>query len=170
MSDEIFDPSPEDRARILGEADPAFLTIGPNSLGDPVIREALVRGFYSGVANVRAAYLAEQVSPDEAPNRVDALATGLQAILYGQDPAYTPVISWNNPERLGRWLHDTYRMEDDGPDQAVRALLITMAGELLGCMARYERGEWSQEDIEAKVDGLIEDTLAVIIGIKPGED
>ena len=162
--------TPEERARILGSADPAMLNTAPSSLAFPSVREALIRGFFGQVVALREGYNAGTVEPASIAGKIDASATKLQDIFYGRDPSHPPITTWNDPDHLGAWLIANAGVHpDEGKDQAVRVILMAMAADLMKGMVKHERGEWDDSDIETKAGGMIEDTMNALAGIPADE-
>lgn len=164
------EPTKDERARILGQGDPNTISMSPNALALPGVREALVRGFFGKVVALREGYNDGTVEPASIAGEIDAAATALQDVFYGRDRAYPPITTWNDPDHLGAWLIANAGVHPaEGNDQAVRVLLMGMAADLMQGMAKHENGEWTDSDIETKADGVIEDTMNALAGIPADE-
>lgn len=126
-------PSPEERVRLLGQADLNMLDLSPKALALPATREALIRGFLGQVAALREGYNAGTEDPAGIPGKINDAAGAFQDVFYGRDPAYPPVVtSWNNPEHLGKWLVENVGVDEhDGQDDAVRALMVACSLDLI---------------------------------------
>ena len=77
-----------------------MLTVGENSLGDPAVRDGLVRPFLFEVVELRDRHMRNTLSWLGMRQGVRAAAKRLEDVVLGRDPAYQPVSAWNDEQHF----------------------------------------------------------------------
>ena len=130
-------------------------------LQDVSLVELLVRSFTSKCLDAFRLALRDDVTLDEAVAKIDRLATAMNDVFLGMDPAGTVQCGpWNTPEQLGQFLQDGLGLEEPA-EQSVRAVLIRLATAVMTALQRRE-GDWP-----SRLDMLVAEVRDLLCGKPP---
>lgn len=151
-----------DRGR---EEDLGFTPPGPlPSLGDLGVVSGLVSEFASEVVAARRAYNEDKLTDQQALARIHDLAREYGAIVVGADDRYQS-LPWNSVQRLGRRIQRVVPAIDGVTDPG-ELLFLTIGSSLIDLAAEHEEDRMSDEDVKAKVDEMLVDTVDLIMGVR----
>jgi hypothetical protein len=136
------------------------------SLGDPAIVDMLVREFLGAVVDIRIAYNAGEEAAPVA--RLRQTSIRFARIFYGEDKRYQPLKPWNSSEQLGVEIEQRLSLAH-GDGNAAEHLFITLASDAVAVLAAHEQGTISEEVARFRLDVLIEESHALLIGWPPPE-
>ncbi len=127
-------------------------------LGETRIVDLLVRGFSDQCLDAFRLVLRNELSQDEAVNRIEGVAIALNALFLGEG-GFESVIPrpWNTPEQLGSYLQDILAL-DAAAEESVRALLIRLATRIMEALQRKE-ADWP-----LRLTPMIDETRELLLG------
>lgn len=156
--------SPE-RAADRGRAEDLGFSMDPRpSLGDLGVVRALVSEFATRIVELRKQYNQDQVTGEQAQERVRALAREYGDVVMGRDASYF-ALPWNDPARLGRRIR-LVTPPVDGVEDPGEQLFVTIGTSLMALAAAHEQDRVSDEDAEKHAQGMLEDTANLLVGIR----
>lgn len=162
MNKKEIEGTPE-RAADRGRAeDLGYVVSSQPSLGDPSVVRALVSEFAAGVVSVRGKWLSGREADPLA--RVRELAREYGDIVMGRDSRYG-ALAWHNPSRLGQQIALVTPAEPGVTDPG-ELLFVTVGTSLVEIAAAHEAGRLPDSDAERHTRALLEDTAALIVGVR----
>lgn len=136
-------------------------TSGKPYLGDLTVAEGVVRGFLAGLLKVRSDVAAGK-TVDANATIADAAAR-LQTTFFGTDQAFAAG-PWFSEQHLGRALVEGANLGGDRSDAVVRCG-YAMAAELGVIMQAADGGNLSDDDLQFRVDVMVEFWTHVFMGL-----
>jgi hypothetical protein len=165
MEPKEIEGSPERAADRGREEDLGIVLPGTRpSLGDPEVVRSLVAEFAQQVVGVRKGYNADKLNETEALDAIHDLAVEYGRVVMGADESYMP-LPWHDPSRLGRRIRLVVPAED-GVEDPGQLLFAAIASSLIDLAVQHEDGNMSDDDVKAKVDEMLTDTVNLILGVR----
>lgn len=139
-----------------------------DQLGDPVVVDALVRGFFVRLSELRIQVHKQEVSPEECLNQIQTLSQNIADIFTGKKSGYVKS-SWNTDAQLGAYIHQVCTGAGS-PEQATKSFFLHMASRVFETMRAHEEEEIDDEVMQFQIDATVEDTTQVLLGLEPPND
>jgi len=154
--------------------DRALLDITPSgdatSLTQPSVVDGILRTYTKHLLDTAGAVQAGTMLQPQAVEAMKAEAKRMQAIFYGQNPAFKGQPWWNKPEALGAFLCGSAGLGGD-PDDAVERLMRTFWNELAPNLSAYMNDEMDEDlFLEGVVGELLERYRAYLMGLPYSPD
>ena len=131
----------------------------PNYLGDPQVIERLLRN-YVHTCLLRL----EQMSDNrlEAAKMDMADAYKIADILLGKDEDYPPVLAWNKPGIIDRWLVDQTQVLGDTAEERVGRTLVIYLCRMYDLLVQCQNNPHDADQI--LFDAIVEEFTNVLMG------
>lgn len=154
-----------ERAADRGREEDLGFSMDPRpSLGDAGVVRALVSEFGSLIVATRKAYNLDQLTAEQAQERVHDIASEYGDVVMGRDPKYF-AMPWNDPTRLGRRIRLVIP-PIVGIDDPGLLLFMTVGTSLMAIAAAHEAGRLEDSAAEAHIQSMLEDTANLILGLR----
>lgn len=136
-------------------------------LGVPSNVSDLVRDFMATVIDARVQQLKGEATAEALTEDIRGRARALQALFLGQGEAGAAVTTpWNAPNQIGR--HILRRFERaEGVDEAtvIEALFGQVFTDTLDVVAKHERDDITESEMQDSLDGIVERATAFLLGL-----
>jgi hypothetical protein len=154
-----------ERAADRGREEDLGFSMDPRpSLGDAGVVRALVSEFGALIVATRKSYNLDQLTGEQAQERVHDLSVEYGAIIMGRDSKYF-AMPWNSTDRLGRRIGKVVPAIDGVVDPGL-LLFLTVGTSLMAIAAAHEAGRLEDDAAEAHTQGMLEDTANLILGLR----
>lgn len=156
--------SPE-RAADRGRAEDLGFSMDPRpSLGDANVVRGLVSEFAAAIVEARKQYNLDQLTGEQAKDRVRELAKEYGDTIMGRNARYFS-LPWNDPARLGRRIKLVVPAVDGVSDPG-ELLFVTIGTGLMSLAKAHEEGRLPDTDVEQHTKAMLEDTANLISGLR----
>lgn len=104
------------------------------------------------------------ITGDQAAEKDAEEARKLAQVFLGQDPDYNGLQGWNEPGKIDAFVASEANIAEEEPEARIATLLLLMIQDLYGAARMMDEGE-PEADAKAAIDGSIEGTTALLMGI-----
>lgn len=91
-------------------------------------------------------------------------ARALAQVFLGQDPDYNGLQHWNEPGKIDAFVAAEADIAEQEPEARIATLLLLMIQDMYAAAQMMDAGE-AEADAKAAIDGSIEGTTALLMGI-----
>ena len=134
-----------------------------NYLGDPKVVSKLLRDFSAEALRRRASGMDDE----EANICDDSQAAAMADIFLGKSPDYAPMIPWNSPGQIDRWLADELKhlkVADKTPELTVANVMHWILKDM------FSFTDLTEEDRSWNIDATLGNFTNVMLGISIRDD
>lgn len=154
-----------ERAADRGSAeDLGFSMSNKPNLGNADVVTGILSEFGTAAVNIRKRYNQDKIDNSQAKHELRDLAVEYGNIIMGRDERYE-AMPWNSPERLGRRIKLVVPAVE-GVDEPGELLFLTIGTSLMSIANAHELGKLTDEAGEKHTQEMLEDTAALILGIR----
>lgn len=133
-------------------------------LGDPAVIDAVLRGFFVRVSELRIEVHKEKMTGTECVNALRELSRKTADKFMGRTEEYARQ-SWFSVDQLGAYL-DQICTGAGGKEQAAEAFFLHLASRAFEIMRAHEEEEIDDEVAKFRIDVLIEDARQALLGLE----
>ncbi|MBP7548664.1 MAG: hypothetical protein KA761_00140 [Gemmatimonadaceae bacterium] len=155
--------SPEQiRAQYLGRPENLDVLLADERtlLADPSLLSQMAGEFFAVIADIRARYNADKITPEQAQAEVRDACERRASIFTGRDERYNGQ-RWFTPEVLGARLFE--QGYGTSKDDAILGMLVHQATMFLQDVVRYEEGEMSDDAARCAVEASVGATVDALL-------
>lgn len=165
MSDPREIEGTPERAADRGRADDLGFSMGskPN-LGNADVIAGLLSEFGTAAVDIRKRYNEDKIDSEQAKKGIRDLAVEYGNIIMGRDGRYESM-EWNSPDRLGRRIKLVVPAIE-GVEDAGELLFLTIGTSLMSIASAHEEGRLTDDAGEKHTKDMLEDTAALILGLR----
>ena len=136
----------------------------PNYLGDPEVVGNLLRKYRDAVVESRKS----KMDPEERLACDRGYALGMADIFLGKVPTYAPMIPWNSPGQIDRWVADELHrpgFEGQTPEQTVANAMACYLNDNFDLAKALVQSPKSEEWANAEMEKINTRYTHLLLGI-----
>ena len=136
----------------------------PNYLGDPEVVGNLLRKYRDMAVESRNTIL----DPEERLACDHGYALGMAEIFLGKSPAYAPIIPWNSPGQIDRWIaSELHRpgFEGETPEQIVANAMLCYLQDNFDLGKALVQSPKSEKSANAEMEKIDARYTCLLLGI-----
>jgi hypothetical protein len=141
----------------------------PNYLGDPDVVGNILRKYRDMVVET----CGPKTDPDDKRACYHGFALGMADIFLGRASAYAPMIPWNSPGQIDKWIASVFHrpgFDSDTPEETIANALICYINDhfhvVRTCVENHKSEDWTNAEM-GKVDSRY---IHLMLGIPHPQD
>jgi hypothetical protein len=136
----------------------------PNYLGDPEVVGNLLQKYRDMVVESRK----KKMDPEERMACDHGYALGMAEIFLGMSPSFAPIIPWNSPGQIDRWVADELHrpgFEGETPEQTIANAMLCYINDNFDLARSLVQSPQSGERANAEMEKIDSRYVCLLLGI-----